>query len=327
MTPPRRWSTDAVAPAQRLDYWVGAVCEGFLEMDVSTGTPRTFDAELVSMPLGSVVVNQVRGSTQEVFRRPTAIARSTRDYYYLLWKAGTPGHVEQGGRGARLCPGDLTLIDSRQGYALRFPQTVDVLSLQLPIGWLQTWVPSPHQLLAKPVDGSRGWGQVLSTFVQQLQPGLNPTARCAEQVLSDQLGQLLSLALDEEAPARTIDAHSTALLQRLDDWLQAEGHHPGVHAAQAALALGVSVRSLYRGLSAHHTTFADRLLQHRLAAAQRMLGSPAFDGLTLAEIGRRVGWPDPSHFTRVCRRALGRTPQQLRWQHRPADSTPSPGKA
>jgi AraC-like DNA-binding protein len=235
--------------------------------------------------------------------------------------------VEQGGSGARLRPGDLTLIDSRQGYALRFPQTVDVLSLQLPIGWLQTWVPSPHPLLAKHVDGSRGWGQVLSTFVQQLQPGLNPTARCAEQVLSDQLGQLLSLALDEEAPARAIDTPSTALLQRLDDWLQAEGHHPGVHAAQAALALGVSVRSLYRGLSAHHTTFADRLLQHRLAAAQRMLGSPAFDGLTLAEIGRRVGWPDPSHFTRVCRRALGHTPQQLRWQHRPADSTPPPGKA
>jgi AraC-like DNA-binding protein len=252
----RRWSTDTVDPAQRLDYWVGAICEGFLEMDATSGVRGTFGAELQSVPLDAVTVHQVLGSAQDVYRRPHAIARSRTDYYYLLWKAGTPCAVEQVGRDTRLRPGDLALIDSRRSYALHFPETVDVLSLQLPIGWLETWVADPTALLARRIDGQHGWGQVLGSFVRQLQPGL-----CA---------------------------------------------------GDAAEALGLSVRTLYRGLAAARTTFADRLLHHRLAAARRMLGSRHFDALTLAEIGRRAGWPDASHFTRVCKRAWGQTPQQLR---------------
>jgi len=59
-------------------------------------------------------------------------------------------------------------------------------------------------------------------------------------------------------------------------------------------------------------TFADRLMQHRIRRARRMLESPAFDRVTTAEIGRRVGLLDPSHFIRVCRRLSGCTPQELR---------------
>ena len=33
--PMRRWSTQAVDPALRLDYWVGAICEGFLRRDIA----------------------------------------------------------------------------------------------------------------------------------------------------------------------------------------------------------------------------------------------------------------------------------------------------
>jgi len=33
-----RWSTDAVEARNRLDYWVGAICECFLEMEASSPT-------------------------------------------------------------------------------------------------------------------------------------------------------------------------------------------------------------------------------------------------------------------------------------------------
>lgn len=59
----RRWTTDTVAEGQRLDYWVGTICEAFLEMGCSSRAARLFDGELTSVPLADVVFNQVVSST------------------------------------------------------------------------------------------------------------------------------------------------------------------------------------------------------------------------------------------------------------------------
>ena len=80
------WSTDAVPPPQRLDYWIGAVCEGFLEMDVTSSCAGSFGATLESAPLGAIGVNRVRGSAQDVYRTRRAIAHSRSNYYSLLCK-------------------------------------------------------------------------------------------------------------------------------------------------------------------------------------------------------------------------------------------------
>jgi AraC family transcriptional activator of tynA and feaB len=111
----QRWSTDAVPPAQRLDYWVGAVCEGFLEMDITSPVAGgSFGASLESAPLGPLVVNEVRGSAQDVYRTRRAIAHSRHNYYYLLCKTDSPWTMAQEGRCARLLPGDPVLVDSRR---------------------------------------------------------------------------------------------------------------------------------------------------------------------------------------------------------------------
>ena len=60
-----RWSTDAVEARHRIDYWVGAICECFLEMDASSPNPGRFGCELLSAPLHSLRVNRVRGSAQD----------------------------------------------------------------------------------------------------------------------------------------------------------------------------------------------------------------------------------------------------------------------
>lgn len=54
------------------------------------------------------------------------------------------------------------------------------------------------------------------------------------------------------------------------------------------------------------------LIQARVDLAVRMLQSPPFDRVTTAEIGRRAGFSDGSHFTKVLRRLTGQTPMQMR---------------
>jgi len=303
----RRWSTDEVGPAERFDYWVGAICECFLEMDACTATPEHFGAELSSVPLHTLVINRVQGGAQDVFRTQRGIARSRGDYYYLLCKERTPCNVVQHGAHAdRLLPGDLALIDSRSRYELHFPAAVDIHSLQIPIEWLDSWVPDVRRHLGQRIDGSAGWGSSLGACVRQL-GAASPALPAA--LIADQVGALLALAV---APAPMADASARDLVARIDDCLHGRCSEPGLLANDVAASLGISVRTLHRALARAQLTFAARLMHHRLHAARRMLESPVFDRLTIGEIGRRAGLVDPSHFVRLCRSRLGATPGLLR---------------
>lgn len=302
-----RWSTDAVEARNRLDYWVGAICECFLEMEASSPTPSRFGCELLSAPLHSLRVNRVRGSAQDVFRTRAGISRGRENFYYLLCKESTPCNVvQQGAHADRLLPGDLALIDSRQCYELHFPETVDIFSIQLPTAWLETWLPDPRLHLGRRIDGGLGWGLALSAYVRQLSM---PIGALPASLVADHLGSLLSLALEREHPRQPM---CRDLAARIDEVLGSRCTEPDLCAHHIAAVLGISVRTLHRALAARRQTFADRLMQHRIQRARRMLASPAFDRVTTAEIGRRVGLVDPSHFVRVCRRLSGFTPQELR---------------
>ena len=312
------WSTDAVPPAQRLDYWIGAVCEGFLEMDVTSCLAGSFGATLESAPLGAIGVNRVRGSAQDVYRRRRAIAHSRSNYYYLLCKTDSPWVAVQDGRSARMLPGDLVLVDSRRCYELHLLQSADTLSLELPTAWVESWLPDAGGQVALRIDGQSGWGRVLSGFAQQLSPqgALKPPLPAA--LLTDHLGGLLALAAgsacEAGGPAAPGESARAALRRRVLDATRERHAEPGLTAASVARGLGISERSLHRCLSEGATTFAAALTGFRMQVARRMLGDARFDRLSIAEIGLRVGLADASHFVRQFSRHHGMTPGALRRQ-------------
>ena len=312
----RRWSTDAVPPAQRLDYWIGAVCEGFLEMDITcTQAMRFFGATLESAPLGAnggIVVNRVRGTAQDVYRTRRAIARSRSNFYYLLCKTDTAWSAEQDGRGTRLLPGDAVLVDSRRCYAFHLAQSADTVSLELPTAWVESWLPDAGDQVARRIDGSAGWGSVLSRFVQQLTPEAVAAASLPAPLVADQLGGLLALATGQGAAAMPAERGRAALRRRVLEAVRERHAEPGLTAAAVARGLGISERSLHRCLAEGATTFATVLMDCRMQAARRMLADARFDRLGVAEIGFRAGLADASHFVRLCRQQLGATPGALR---------------
>ncbi|QNK65956.1 helix-turn-helix domain-containing protein [Variovorax sp. PAMC26660] len=310
-TPIHTWSTDAVSPSKRLDYWVGAVCEGFLEMDVTSPAAGDFGATLVSAPLGPLVVNQVRGSAQDVYRTRRAIAQSRHNYFYLLCKTDSAWVTVQDGRAARLLPGDAVLVDSRRLYEFHLLQSADTISLELPTAWVDAWLPDAGDQVARRIDGQAGWGGVLSSFVRQLTPTLAANPPLPAELLGDQLGGLLALAMGH-GPAQSVDEGRAALRRHVLEATRERHAEPGLTAASVARGLGISERSLHRCLGEGATTFATALTGFRMQVAQRMLGNARFDRLSIAEIGFRVGLADASHFVRQCRRHLGSTPGELR---------------
>ena len=308
----RRWSTDAVPAGQRLDYWIGAICEGFLEMEATSPSAARFHSSLMSARLGGIGVNRVRGSAQDVFRSAGAIAKSGENHYYLLSKPDSAWTVVQGPRSARMLPGDSVLIDSRQRYEFHFPLSADSVSIELPRTWVDRWLVDAGRHVGCRIDGGAGWGQVLGSFLRELTAEAAVAPPLPPGLLTDQLGCLLALATGGGAPARVSGPASNALCQRVRNAIDERHAEPGLTAGAVAAGIGSSERSLHRCLAQAGLGFARLLLERRMAAARRLLAEPRFDRLSVGEIGRRVGLCDASHFIRLCRRELGATPGSLR---------------
>jgi AraC-like DNA-binding protein len=307
------WSTRLVEPARRFDYWVGAVCEGFLEMDITSPARADFDCSLERGQLDTIGINHVRGSGQHVYRTQSAISRSSSNYYYLLCKTDLAWSAVQNGNSVRLRPDDLLLLDSRRRYEFHFQDCADTLSLELPIAWIESWISEPDKHIGRRIDGDAGWGLALSAFARQLSPQLACERPLPAQVMTDQLGALLALACASEIPAAASERQGAAKLRNeIGRAIRLRYAEPGLTAAAVAADLHISERTLHRALNGAALTFGALLTECRMAAARRMLTEPRFDHIGVGGIGLRVGLSDPSHFIRQCRRYLGMTPGDFR---------------
>lgn len=310
----RRWSTDAVGSAQRLDYWVGAVCEAFLEMDCSSSQAPMFEGHLTSVAAEVLSFNQVIASTQDVFRTPAAIARGDRHPFYLIAQHGSAWHVRQHGHTAHLRAGDSVLVDSAQPYELHFPESLTVMSIALPRHWVGRWLAQVDGVAPRMVARERGWGQALSGLCMQFAREPLLAASYPPALLSDHLGAMLA-ALE---PARQpCTSSSRGLVERTQQALKERLGEFGLVADTLAQTLGVSPRTLHRAFAAEQITFAGTLRRLRLEQARQLLAQPRLAGLTIGEVGRRCGFPDPSHFVREFRQAWGVTPARWRRQAMP----------
>ena len=306
----REWTTAQARPVERLDYWVGAICEAFLEMDCSSRAADCFDGELTHLPLSQLAVNRVRASTQDVYRTPSGIARSRSQPFYLITQTEQPWHIKQGGQRLQLRPGDAVLVDAAQPYELHFPHSVSCLSVQMPRAWVAGWLRTVDTAAARVAHREQGWGHMLSALCLQLgrQPGL--ALQMAPDWLEGQFGALLGAALEPsviDTPVKVGQALHRRAVARMRERLD----QPGWRAADLAVELGVSLRSLHRAFTDSGETVAGRWRALRMEQACGLLSQPRLAGLAVSEIGRRCGYTDASHFARDFQRSMGQTP--LRW--------------
>jgi AraC-like DNA-binding protein len=263
-------------------------------------------------PFGTLKLTQIRGSTRGTRRTRRDIARSGTHAFYMFMCA-SEWHFSHRGAALRLRPLDLLLVDTRYESSSHLPAGYLSLVVRLSSEWLHTWIPAPEKLVGKRISGASPWGRVLSGYLSQMTPEFSVRAPLPAQVMTDQLGALLALAAAEivgndsdlapayrDQRARILDH----IRQRCSEW--------ELTAGEVAAALKLSPRTLHRVLASYGETFGRMLIDARLDVAVKMLESHLFDQVTTAEIGRRAGFSDASHFARVCRARLGCTPLQLR---------------
>jgi AraC family transcriptional activator of tynA and feaB len=308
-----KWSTDDFAPSQRLDAYAGMLDNRILSITMSSPVRVNFNAVLTAAQLGPLTVSRLGGSSQDAYRTRKDIARTEEFAYLLTVGVGCNWRYWQKDREALLRPGDVLLADTRSELSVHWPPDCLALNVRLPIEWLQAWIPDPRQLVGKRISRDSNWGKMLSTYVSQVTPELAAAPPLPSQVMADQIGALLALAADEmRGSVPKVQAPSVQQRARIHACIEQRCSELQLTAADVAASLNLSLRTLHRTLAAHGETFGRKLIDARLDRAFRMLQSRSFERVTTAEIGKRAGFLDPSHFARACRARFGRTPRSLR---------------
>ena len=157
-------------------------------------------------------MNSVQAAAQRVWRTPRGIARGDHQVAYLLGDRVSTWRVAQDGREALMRPGDFVLVDARRPYHFDFPTGSSSVSLELPLDWLARWVAEPQAHTARPCRAdSEGWGAALAAFARPWRPDMATAPPLPAELLTDQLGALLSLACQPRcAQAATIGLASSA---------------------------------------------------------------------------------------------------------------------
>jgi AraC family transcriptional regulator, positive regulator of tynA and feaB len=306
-----RLSTRDIASADRLNYanWILSVVDGGAPTEVSASDPSAFELEATALELPAVTIVAMSGSPQHSVRR-FGTRRTVERTFGLNFVFSGPRHATHGTR-CRLGPGDLNFTDSRHPFDYDFLANWKDVFVQLSEQFVRRWVRNPIVLEGRLGDSQ--WGRVLANYFAQLSPEFFMDAPLPQAVVIDQLGALLALTASELSGRRAVSTPAErSVRDHVYDHIRQRCADTSLQAADVASSLNISKRSLHRALAACGESFGAMLIQARVDLAVRMLQSPLFDRVTTAEIGRRAGFSDASHFVKVLRSRTGQTPLQMR---------------
>ncbi len=322
MTPPLiilGWSTRNLPSAQVVDYAVHAIGAGLEPMSVEIPDPAGFDAALQCVVMGDVVVARGTGQSLRCTHARAEISRNSQRQYHIVLNRRSPWTLHHRGDVA-LRADDAVVMDSAYGYDFTYP-SFDNAHLQLSESWIRQWVRDPAMLAGRSILKDSPWGAALCSYLKVLTPEFMARGPLPASLLIDHLGALLALvAHDVGAGAPALPRRDRVMRERILETLRQRCTEPGLTATDVAAVLGISLRTLHRHLASFRQTFGGALIGARIAVATRMLESRIFRHLTVAEIGRRAGFVDASHFTRAVRARTERTPLQIRRDAGIADS-------
>ncbi len=294
----------------RDEYWRHVLHEtlGLLE-------PRGLPDRMVAGEVGVVRVGEITGSGQGGALRATSHVRSSDpDVYKLDLLVQGHGVIEQGGREARLGPGDFTLIDFSR------PATWSVFSsrlvaLSFPRSLLPLRPADVAKLTGVRIAGDRGAGALVSSLASQLPKHLDEWGaadgvRLGTAVI-DMLTAALAARLERDRDVEA-DSRQRALLLRVHAFIEQRLDDPALAPPMIGDAHFISLRYLHKLFEAEQTSVAEWIRRRRLERCRRDLLDPALRSTPVATIAARWGLHNPAHFSRLFRARYGLPPAEFR---------------
>ncbi|TXS55717.1 helix-turn-helix domain-containing protein [Streptomyces sp. t39] len=313
--------TAFVPPGDREEVVRHAVWESVVAVDIDHGPP----AEDMSVRIGLGAVGPLRicsaRATAVTIHRTARQARGDDEepaVFLGLQVSGT-SLVAQNGRECVLRPGECAVYESIAPYTLLFDEGVDHHFLRFPRSALAL----PDRLLRDTGALALGPGDPVARlafdYFSRLaaDDALHQGAR-ADAVVEPSIELLRAVLTSRHGDATRARGPLEATLGlRITRYIREHLADPDLSAATIAAAHDISVRHLYAVLSRSGISLGDHVRARRLAECRRELAGPHGRLRTIAATGRRWGFVDATHFSKVFKRAYGMSPRTWRDLHHP----------
>ncbi|MFN3296757.1 helix-turn-helix domain-containing protein [Caldimonas sp.] len=315
-------NTEEVAPRERVPFWSDWISRlfGGLESDVYGDTD--FDGRMVSAHAGAVILTRLEANRHRVMRSREKIRASDNGYLKIVAPFTGCAGVEQKGRLAWVTPGQWSIYDTTETYAVANPVRVEHLIVMVPKAHLVERGLVLDELMARRLGASGGVARLaLETMrsVYRELPGMHDEAARAA---GDAITQFVHLSLLELAGRATAMSQREALRERIKHVVATRLGDPGLSVDAIAAALNCSRRHLYNAFSDEAEGVAGYILRERLEACRRELRGPTRRSVT--EIALAHGFANLAHFSRVFKSRYGMPPRDYRehTRHLLGEATP-----
>jgi AraC-like DNA-binding protein len=309
---PELMDTDLVPEAERVGFfgeWIGRLFQG-LKNDAYGDTD--FDGRAHTLRAGQVVLTRLDAARHRV-TRSSSIARHTELPYLKIvapWK-GCAG-VEQKGRETWVTPGQWSIYDTTDSYAVANPERVEHLIVMLPRAMLTERGLALDPLMARRLGGSGGVSTLALQTMRTAFAELPSMPAVAAGGVGDAIAQLVHLSLLDLAGHATAVSQREALRERIKRYVAQHLTDPATTVDQIARALNCSRRQLYNAFAEEPDGVAGYVLSQRLQACRQLLADRTQDHRSLTDIALGLGFQNMAHFSRVFRNHLGLAPSDFR---------------
>ncbi|SMF17622.1 AraC-binding-like domain-containing protein [Xaviernesmea oryzae] len=305
-----RFSTAAVKPAGRLDFWNQLCCETLTETYVDTDVDG-FRAEMWRWSIGDLAMIRPRSDASVVRRSPFASKRGERSVVLHFQHNGRSRFSHQY-RQAELGVGDFVLSDAEAGYKFDLSPDHELLVVEMPRAPLEERLSSLSDKLNCRLPGTSPGGRLFREFLLSLwrQGHQGDGDLDLQKGISSVFFDMLALAVHGATTPVRNEAEHWPLRTHLLGLVELRLCEPDLRTTTLAEALGVSPRTIQNVFAAMGTTPSNYILERRLARAADLLRADR--SMPVTSIAYELGFNDSAYFARCFRRRFGTSPSGWR---------------
>jgi AraC-like DNA-binding protein len=309
-------TTAGLPPKEQLDYWLQAIGEVFmaLDVDVPENSPQGFEGRIVQHSQGCLALAEVLVEPHSVVRTASQCRQGDDEDFIALVQRTGETWIEQDGHEGWLREGEFTLLDSARAYTMRFPRPVHHEILKVPGNSLRAAVRGSERLTAIPVSGTSGPGRIFLAVLDSVHETVDSMESRAITGVSDALVDLLAASIGSlpSANARLPKNLELYHRERVRQFVQERLFDPDLSIDLIAAQVKLSARYVHRLFEDGPLTLSAWIWRERLETARRALLAADSATRSLTDIAYSVGFKDPAHFSRLFKATYGSSPRAFR---------------
>jgi AraC-like DNA-binding protein len=305
-------STDQVAPRERAGYWSDWIDRLFCGLQSDLYGDTDFDGHLCVAHAGDVILTRLESNRHRVSRSAAHARRSDLGYLKIVAPFLGCAGVEQNGRQAWVSPGEWSIYDTTDTYAVSNPGRVEHLIVMLPKAQLAERGLAIDELMARRLGANGGIARIALDTMRSAWRELPGMGEDAARGVGEVITQCVHLALLEQAGRGSAVSQREALRDRIKQHVMRHLGDPALTVEQIASALNCSRRHLYNAFAEEPDGVAGFVLARRIEACRAAFDDPGSNERSITEIALAFGFSSMAHFSRVFRAHVGLSPSEFR---------------